>query len=476
MKHDQPLNDRQLEVLRWVGDGCPDSVMTGHAHKISASALHDRRLVTVTRKRGAWQATLTLAGAHYLEHGQHPPARTPMPAVPATSSAAPLTRPTTRSTERPRGTSSTPRNTARTTVSYRAKSDDLLDRINAAGGTLVIERDEQAAVTPLVGQAVRRGKVPTGMRLTTTYDQGRMLLRLEPLPDWISDGTAPIAVPDDLRGAHPAIRDLRSSGIGIDGQARHRALRLLQALAKAATQRGHTVASNVAVDRHGYRTQTSSRAGVLVVTVHEHSVGIALKQELERVSHVPTKTELRDAERHTWARIPEHDRVPTERLQLALDAPYRVGQGTWKDTKTQQLEQHLADILTEIELRAAAAEAAEQERARQAQVRRERWEAAMDQARIDYDLQQRLTLMHAQVQGWQESQRLAQYVAALTSHISTLATEEQRAAEPWLAFCAEQVAALNPLRMPIQEPVIPAPHASDLQPFLHGGWHPYGPG
>ncbi|WP_161849191.1 hypothetical protein [Frankia sp. ACN1ag] len=34
-----PLNARQLEVLRWINDGCPDGVMDGHSHKVTASAL-----------------------------------------------------------------------------------------------------------------------------------------------------------------------------------------------------------------------------------------------------------------------------------------------------------------------------------------------------------------------------------------------------------------------------------------------------
>jgi hypothetical protein len=33
------LTDRQLAVLRWINDGCPDNVMSGEAHKVSAAAL-----------------------------------------------------------------------------------------------------------------------------------------------------------------------------------------------------------------------------------------------------------------------------------------------------------------------------------------------------------------------------------------------------------------------------------------------------
>jgi hypothetical protein len=28
-----PLNSQQMQMLRWIGDGCPAAVMTDHTHK-----------------------------------------------------------------------------------------------------------------------------------------------------------------------------------------------------------------------------------------------------------------------------------------------------------------------------------------------------------------------------------------------------------------------------------------------------------
>lgn len=68
-----PLHERQLEVLRWIADGCPAGVMEGYTHKTTAQALQNRHLVTVSRRRGAWSATLTDEGRYYLEHGRYQP-------------------------------------------------------------------------------------------------------------------------------------------------------------------------------------------------------------------------------------------------------------------------------------------------------------------------------------------------------------------------------------------------------------------
>lgn len=77
------LNERQQQVLQWVGQGCPDGVWEGTAHKLSCQALHSRGLVKVSRSQGRWSVALTKAGQQYLDHRSPPPislaAETPCP-------------------------------------------------------------------------------------------------------------------------------------------------------------------------------------------------------------------------------------------------------------------------------------------------------------------------------------------------------------------------------------------------------------
>jgi len=65
------LNDRQLEVLRWIANGCPDGVMLDSSYKTTTVALRNRGLATVS-KRGGWHAGVTDVGRHYFEHGAYP--------------------------------------------------------------------------------------------------------------------------------------------------------------------------------------------------------------------------------------------------------------------------------------------------------------------------------------------------------------------------------------------------------------------
>lgn len=74
------LNEAQFVVLRWVADGCPDGVMEGYAHRVSAAALRNRDLIRISGRGRTWHATLTDAGRIYLSSPPPPRRRTPRPA------------------------------------------------------------------------------------------------------------------------------------------------------------------------------------------------------------------------------------------------------------------------------------------------------------------------------------------------------------------------------------------------------------
>jgi hypothetical protein len=62
-KNPAQLNRRQVEVLTWIGSGCPAGVYDdGYEHRIVARALAHRGLVTVTGHGGSWTAKITGAG------------------------------------------------------------------------------------------------------------------------------------------------------------------------------------------------------------------------------------------------------------------------------------------------------------------------------------------------------------------------------------------------------------------------------
>jgi hypothetical protein len=80
------LNRKQIDLLRWIADGCPDGVMSDGSHRISAAALRNRGLATTSGRGSSWTARLTPAGADYLANLDPPrvdePAASKPPAWP----------------------------------------------------------------------------------------------------------------------------------------------------------------------------------------------------------------------------------------------------------------------------------------------------------------------------------------------------------------------------------------------------------
>lgn len=69
------LTERQIGVLRWIADGCPERSWPDETHKHTARALQSRGLAEVGRIRKIWTATITEAGRYYLAHGAYEPRR-----------------------------------------------------------------------------------------------------------------------------------------------------------------------------------------------------------------------------------------------------------------------------------------------------------------------------------------------------------------------------------------------------------------
>jgi hypothetical protein len=184
-----PLNARQVEVLRWIGEGCPDGVMTDFTYKTTAVALQGRGLVTVSRKGGGWQAALTEVGTRYLKHGDSP-AETSAPDQP---SARPLGGTKdhgakARSSATGSGRSARPSVRATRTPVIDRQAEDLVRRVIRAGGALELDlEDDETDYKALFADTEEvTGSIP--------------------VPPTSSDGSAPTAAqPTALRSLGPRV-------------------------------------------------------------------------------------------------------------------------------------------------------------------------------------------------------------------------------------------------------------------------------
>ncbi|WP_055410872.1 hypothetical protein [Frankia sp. ACN1ag] len=359
-------------------------------------------------------------------------------------------------------------------------TEQLVAAVIAAGGVLTIDRQEDKTdYEARVKAANRLNKVPAGKQLVhrrTGPSWRTWEIWLEDLPAWRTAVLEPIHAPATLHKPHPVVVTLRDGekikrikGVGT----RQRALRLLQALAAEATKRGyHVRVARNASPTYSRRGEKEPEAD-LTVTKDGQDVGLAIRQEIERAKHTATEAEMAHygTPRFRWP--PKYDETPTERLAIHVLGRFQHWQSEWSD-RTGPLEERLAQILQEIELRAEAAEADRLAIEAAARERRRQWEAAMARAKLDHREAFRAKVLEQQMAAWRHAGQLREYIAAMAERIGSMDDAEAKAATEWLAWATEHVARVDPLDSRLAMPPDPEPKPEDLKPFL-GRWSPYGP-
>ncbi|MGW6945980.1 hypothetical protein [Streptomyces xanthophaeus] len=473
----QQLNERQLSILQWVGQGCPDGVWEGSSYKISCQALHNRGLLKVSRRRGQWSATLTSVGSHYLSHGSYPTRA--MHAAPARKSEARPSAPTDDQSSSAFAATPTPQSiTPAPRRRNKTVTEQLLEELAEAGGRIVkrAANGRETEKWPIrVAAARRSGKIPETKELHAGWCRDGYEIRLVDAPAWRLATLPPVPVPGRLISPHPVVKTLQGhhDPMGLTKSVQVRAFRLIHALLTATQALGYVSALGAG---RGAPLRRHNSPPHFTITAQGQTCDFLILQEQDRAEHVPTKKEVADAEKHSWVRIPRYDYTPAERLRICVSGGQLHRAGEWVDTATRPLDDQLAEIVQEVGLRGEAAERkrlADLEAARQ---KRLLWEAAMRQAKIDYAEAFRVRRLEVQEKAWRHAASLTEYIDALRVHAAALpAGPEREGAEAWIAWADGHVRRLNPLNGTLDLPDIPETRADDLKPFLHG-LSPYGPG
>jgi hypothetical protein len=288
-----PLNERQVHVLRWIGDGCPDGRWTDSTFKTTATALASRRLVAVSKRGGAWSAAILPAGEHYLTNSAYPQGhwgRGPSGQRDAVGAAVHVPEVARHPIADPPGNAGPPAAKKRSPADALTPTRKLLKQIVDAGGILEIDaRDDPTNYRSLVGIINRRGMAPDGQEVLvvpgTSYHH--MVFRLSSVSDWQTDSPPEVVAADRIGRWHPAVAKLRDEKRldSIGKELRGRAFRLLHALAREGEARGYGVRA-VVLNRRGYG-HGSKLSGEMIFTVDDIECSVSIWQPNDRVDHVP---------------------------------------------------------------------------------------------------------------------------------------------------------------------------------------------
>jgi hypothetical protein len=469
--HRQLLTPRQVAVLQWIADGCAEGTWRDEGHKQTARALESRGLAKVRRRDGAWHAVILPDGRHYLDYGDYPSAAKPASAAaapPASRTRPPELNPQAEMVSCPRPAGIQPSGLV---LAAMPPAEALVAKVQAAGGSLTIDAgNDHEKLNRLDAQirAIRRfGKLPSGLLLRVESPRwGKRVLTIESLPDRISGTPHPIQVPAQLRIPHPAVAALRDADhLAVQGPPRTRALRLLQALAAAATAQGYRVtAAASAKDPHRLAERAPAH---LRFHVRGHDIGLHVIQQDDRTDHLATAKELAEQQRNSWYRIPKYDYAPSQRLKISLSSRFEYQQVSWSDSAKSLLDDKLPQITREMEIRSELADRerlAEEERNRQRELEQRR---RTDRATAKLIESNRIDMLNAQVTAWRQARLLDDYLAAMAARIEHLDDPAAVAAgSEWLAWAKAYAARSDPLNGTLDMPADPEPNPAALAPFM----------
>lgn len=473
MAQPKTLTHSQVEVLRWIKQGCPAGIYEDFGHRITAGALRRRGLADTSGKGSTWTAKITMEGRAYLKRvdGPNPPKLRGEP-------------------ER----------------AQASKLHGLAMGVHLAGGALRVpavsyQSRNRVDWAARARTAEKHGFFPAGTWLVVLHHPGEAELRLEAAPErLLLDGRpVPVAVPQVIRRFHPvarAFRDRRERHEVSDEHLR-RAVGIVHAIATEAERRGWEVqASTESADKYGRTSWSAARDGHLKLTTPLREFTFRLSEGGVRTrgawdEQVAYNRRYPPSER--WS-VGRSDRsVPTGRFdaeangrfKLELSAEHRWDfsgrRSRWNDSESRPLEVLLSAVFWEIEGRLVLL-------AREDELARRQAAVAAERARAAAVLREKEWWQHvlAAQQAWLEAQRRDQ-LRELAAHQHDIALMRNLCAElrqrhegepdaaTYLEWAESYLDANDPLQQP---PVLVSERTklvAELEPFMPKGWSAAGP-
>jgi hypothetical protein len=434
------LNNKQVNVLRWVRDGCPAGIFTeGYEHRIIARALERRGLVKITGSGSSWEAVATEAGETWQE-SLHEDAES---------------------------------------VTGVAEQEKLIQDVLDAGGSLVLPQDPamEKKYEQLIRLSLKSPLRPKGKKLeivlTGPWGQGpKTIVFTEHFDDFVA--ASPVPVPERITRYHPAVKAFVGNKEWHYVSSEHisRAARILQAIAAEASKRGmELLTTQEAAKDSGYAAKSHlalrTAAGVYSVKIKEISGPGTGKARPRRWNEPKTKP--------AWVEARGWDFVGTGKLELIVNGPETPYNGAqYRDTKTANVEDKLPDLFRSLEIYRLRTASKEQKRQREKEERHHRWQTAVASAKEQYSEHVRWEHFKENSRTWAAIKQHRSFLDAARVAAESYSASDRDAILQQLDQAEQILEARDPLRdLSRIVPEVPEPTPEDLKPFL-GNWSPYG--
>ncbi|QLF69464.1 hypothetical protein FE840_007855 [Peteryoungia desertarenae] len=180
--------------------------------------------------------------------------------------------------------------------------------------------------------------------------------------------------------------------------------------------------------------------------IQEEEIWMSFHEQTERIAHIPTKQELRDAAEYSWRKIPEFDHVPSGLLKLTItNASYLGLRVNWADGKKQRIEATMFSILEGLAAAGSALHARRLEREEEALQYAIREKREAERKRLEQIQFARVGELKVLARRHREASELRAFVAAVQALVAQLPESETSAAMEWLNWAEQAVEGLDPL-------------------------------
>ncbi|MEV3955365.1 PE-PGRS family protein [Streptomyces albogriseolus] len=499
-----PLNDRQLALLTRIGDGADPVTSDSPEFALTARALKERRLITMPKQDGKWQAEITDAGRFYLEHGHHPDRPEPASRKQRSAGSEQRTRPTPAPQKQDTAPSTTKPAPQRTVKPPQASPAEigaaLIAEVQQAGRFLRIPNpsDQERARYRRAFDAARQC-APEGNHLKYSgrakgdFFLGLLRVSGEDDTEWNRIRLARSRVISDVEDVIAAVT-ADHSAFEISEEVLPRVLSLLRLLAEQA------------LARHGEITVSKKRKQPRpLLTVHGRTYELGFRERQKQVRYVPKQPGRRT---YDWQRVtPAHRFEPSGELEMLISEHSGYGYGHsygWKkesaDTAKKPLEEQVGSVFRALKARAEEQERARLEReAEQRRLREERERQEAERRRLEVEREERerrewesavsaasIKAVHAArakhfgtaLEQWKVAGEIRVFCVALDEAAATSdnAVEAERLRE-WSAWGKAEADRLDPTMNGKGLAALDfhmEPTGDQLRPFL-GGWNPHRP-
>ncbi|PYB77578.1 hypothetical protein [Rhizobium wuzhouense] len=182
------------------------------------------------------------------------------------------------------------------------------------------------------------------------------------------------------------------------------------------------------------------------LVIQEEEIWISFHEQTERVAHIPTKQELRDAAEYSWRKIPEFDHMPSGLLKLTItNASYLGLRVNWADGKKQRLEMTMSSILEGLAAAGSALHARRLEREEEARQYAIREKREAERKRLEQIQFARVGELKALARRHREASEIRAFIAAVKALVTQSPEGNTGVSAEWLEWAEQAVAELDPL-------------------------------